>query len=212
MSLELFLLRHGETAYSTTGNYCGELDPELTQEGSQMAQEFANAYVSLPWAAVYVSPMRRTVATAKPLCDALSIEMQLRDGFKEIRYGKWEDQSASYVKQQYSEDYLRWLAEPAWNPPTGGETAVEIANRAMPVIAEIQEKYAEGNVLIVSHKATIRVILCSLLGIDLGRYRDRIDAPAGSVSLVKFDLHGPLLQALGDRSYMNVELRSRRGT
>jgi broad specificity phosphatase PhoE len=92
------------------------------------------------------------------------------------------------------------------------QTAVGIANRAMPVIAEIQEKYAKGNVLIVSHKATIRVILCSLLGIDLGRYRDRIDAPAGSVSLVKFDLHGPLLQALGDRSYMDVELRSRRGT
>jgi len=71
---------------------------------------------------------------------------------QEIRYGKWEDQTVSYVKQHYSEDYLRWLAEPAWNPPTGGETAVEIASRS--VIREIQEKYADGNVLIVSHKAT----------------------------------------------------------
>jgi broad specificity phosphatase PhoE len=212
MSLELYLLRHGERIYSKTGGYCGELDPELTLEGAQMAHEFANAYLALPWAAVYVSPMRRTVATAKPLCDALSIDMQPRDGLKEIRYGKWEDQTVSYVKQHYSEDYLRWLAEPAWNPPTGGETAVEIASRAGLVIREIQEKYADGNVLIVSHKATIRIILCSLLGIDLGRYRDRIDAPAGSVSVVKFDVHGPLLQALGDRNYMDVELRSRRGT
>jgi len=212
MSLELYLLRHGETPYSETGDYCGELDPELTAEGFQMAQEFANAYRGVPWEAVYVSPMRRTVATAKPLCDALSIDMQMRDGLKEIRYGKWEDQTASYVKEHYAEDYLRWLAEPAWNPPTGGETAVEIANRAMPVVREVQEKYANGNVLIVSHKATIRIILCSLLGIDLGRYRDRIDAPAGSVSLVKFDVHGPLLQMLGHRSYMDERLRSRRGT
>jgi broad specificity phosphatase PhoE len=49
-------------------------------------------------------------------------------------------------------------------PPTGGETSVEISSRASLVIAEIQEKYATGDVLVVSHKATIRIILCSLLG------------------------------------------------
>jgi broad specificity phosphatase PhoE len=212
MSLNLYLLRHGETAYSQTGGYCGELDAALTSEGVQMAQQFADVYRSLPWAAVFVSPMKRTIATAKPLCDALSIAMQLRDGLKEIRYGKWEDQTVEYVKQHYMDDYLRWLAEPAWNPPTGGETAVEISSRAALVIREIQERHLAGNVLVVSHKATIRIILCSLLGIDLGRYRDRIDAPAGSVSVVKFDLHGPLLQVVGDRSYMDAHLRSLPGT
>jgi broad specificity phosphatase PhoE len=80
------------------------------------------------------------------------------------------------------------------------------------VIAEIQEKYATGNVLVVSHKATIRIVLCSLLGIDLGRYRDRIEMLAGSVSIIKFDIHGPLLQVLGDRAYMSDELRARPGS
>ena len=89
---------------------------------------------------------------------------------------------------------------------------MEISNRALAVIAEIQQKYATGNVLVVSHKATIRIILCELLGIDLGRYRDRIDMPSGAVSIVKFDLHGPLLQVLGDRTYMGEDLRSRPGT
>ena len=68
---------------------------------------------------------------------------------------------------------------------------MEISSRASLVIAEIQEKYAKDSVLVVSHKATIRIILCELLGIDLGRYRDRIDMPAGLVSIVKFDVHGP---------------------
>jgi broad specificity phosphatase PhoE len=212
MSLKLYLLRHGETAYSKTGGYCGELDIDLTAEGVQMAQQFAETYSALPWVAVYVSPMKRTVATAKPLCDALRIEMQLRDGLKEIRYGQWEDQTVEYVKKQYPDDYLRWLAEPAWNPPTGGETGVEIASRSALVIREIQERYDDGNVLVVSHKATIRIILCSLLGIDLGRYRDRIDAPAGSVSVVRFDAHGPLLQVVGERNYMDEHLRSLPGT
>jgi probable phosphoglycerate mutase len=212
MSLTLYFIRHGETVYSRTGGYCGEIDPELTPEGIQMAEAFGKAYASLDWSAVYVSPMKRTIATAKPLCDAIGIEMQLRDGLKEIRYGKWEGKDTDYVKEHYLDDYVRWLTEPAWNPPTGGETSTEIASRASLVIAEIESKYKNGNVLVVSHKATIRIILCSLLGIDLGRYRDRIDMPAASISVVKFDPHGPLLQRLGDRSYMEDELRYLPGT
>src|SRR5258708_12499759 len=115
--------------------------------------------------------MKRTVATAQPLCDALGLEMQLRSGLEEIHYGKWEDQSVDFVKQRYWDDYIHWLAEPAWNPPTGGETSVEIASRASLVIAEIQKKYATVNVLVVSHKATILIILCHLLAIHLGRNR-----------------------------------------
>jgi probable phosphoglycerate mutase len=212
MSLNLYLIRHGETTYSRSGGYCGELDPELTSEGIQMAKAFADAYYKLPWQAVYVSPMKRTIATAKLLCDRVGIEMQLRDGLKEIRYGEWEGQTAEYVQQHYPEDYVNWLTEPAWNAPKGGETAVQIASRASLVIAEIEEKYKDGNVLVVSHKATIRIILCSLLGVDLGRYRDRIDMPAASISIVRFDKYGPMLKQLGDRSYMDEDLRSLPGT
>ncbi len=212
MPLSLYFLRHGETIYSQTGGYCGELDPDLTPVGVKMAEAFADAYKSLLWSAVYVSPMKRTIATAKPLCDAVGIEMQLRDGLKELRYGKWEGQTNEYVKEHFLDDYIRWMTEPAWNEPTGGETAVELASRASLVVAEIQDKYRNGNVLVVSHKATIRIILCNLLGIDLGRYRDRIDCLAASVSLVKFSEHGPLLQRLGDRSHMDDEMRSRPGT
>lgn len=212
MSLRVYFLRHGETIYSQTGGFCGALDPDLTPSGTLMAEAFAEAYRHLSWTAIYVSPMKRTIATVKPLCDAIGMDMQLRDGLKEINYGKWEGQTAEFVKQNYSDDYVRWLTEPAWNPPTGGETSVQIASRAMLIISEIEAKYPTGNVLVVTHKATIRIMLCSLLGIDLGRYRDRINALAASVSLVKFGEHGPLLEILGDRSHMSLELRNLPGT
>lgn len=212
MSLKLYLLRHGETEYSRSGGYCGDLDPELTPEGLEMAKAFAETYRHFPWEAVYVSPMKRTIATAKPLCEAIGLEMQLRDGLKEIRYGKWEGQTQEYVKEHFMDDYVRWLTEPAWNPPTEGETAVQIASRASLVIAEIEAAHTDGNVLVVSHKATLRIILCNLLGIDLGRYRDRIQALAASVSIVKFSEHGPLLEVLGDRAFMPDHLRQRAGT
>jgi len=212
MSLKIYLLRHGETEYSQRGTYCGAIDPELTSEGNQMAKAFADAYRSLSWEDVYVSPMKRTIATAQPLCEAIGLPMRISDGLREIAYGAWEGREQEDVKLHYEQDYIRWLTEPAWNPPTGGETAVQVASRALPVITEIESRYKSGNVLVVSHKATIRIILCSLMGIDLGRYRDRIDAPAASVSMVKFDIHGPMLDVLGDRSYMPRHLRERAGT
>ena len=212
MSLKLYLLRHGETTYSQTGAYCGELDAPLTDEGHAMAEAFAKAYQEIEWAAVYASPMQRAISTAKPLCDAIAKPMQIREGLKEISYGVWENQDLAYVKQHHEQDYIRWMTEPAWNAPTGGETAVQIANRALPIISEIEASYKEGNVLIVSHKATIRIILCSILGIDIGRYRDRVNALAGSVSVIKFATYGPMLEVLGDRDYMPAELRDRAGT
>ncbi|MGR8981545.1 MAG: histidine phosphatase family protein [Gammaproteobacteria bacterium] len=212
MSLKIYLLRHGETEYSQRGAFCGDLDIGLTPEGNQMAQSFADAYRSIPWADVYVSPMKRAIATARPLCDALGLHMQMREGLREISYGAWEDQEQDIVRQQYEEDYIRWQTDPAWNPPTGGETAIQIAARALPIITEIESKHTSGNVLVVSHKATIRIILCSLLGIDVGRYRDRINTPAASVSIVKFVKYGPMLEVLSDRSYMPENLRNRAGT
>ena len=87
MSLKIYLLRHGETEYSQRGAYCGALDPELTKEGCEMAQAFAKAYCAIPWTDVYVSPMKRTIVTAQPLCDVMGLPMQIRDGLREIGYG-----------------------------------------------------------------------------------------------------------------------------
>ncbi|MEN9249016.1 MAG: histidine phosphatase family protein [Gloeomargarita sp. GXS_bins_116] len=213
MGLHLYLLRHGETTFSQTGSYCGQLDPDLTPAGQQMAVEFAQAYRQVPWRAIFSSPLRRTVATAKPLAEAVGLGIELRDGLREAHYGAWEGQTPDWVKAHYLEDYIRWMTDPAWNAPTGGgETAVQVANRALPVIAEIEATYPEGHVLVVSHKATLRIILCSLLGIDLGRYRDRINVLVASVSVIRFTQYGPLLERMGDRSHLSPELRSLPGT
>lgn len=212
MTLNLYLLRHGETEASKTGGFCGELNPDLTAEGQAMAQAFARHYGSLPWQAVYASPMARTQATAHPLCAATGLEPQLRDGLKEIRYGQWEGKTAAAVAQHDPDIYERWLTEPAWNAPPEGETSVQIASRAALVLAEIEATHPHGNVLVVSHKATIRIMLCSLLGIDLGRYRDRLALPVASVSLVRFERYGPLLVMHGDRSHLPPALAQRPGT
>lgn len=212
MSLTLYLLRHGQTASSRANVFCGSIDPELTADGVEMAQAFAAAYQATPWAAVFCSPMKRTIATAKPLCDAIGIAPQPREGLKEINYGKWEGQSVELVSKEHHDDYIRWLADPGWNPPTGGERAVTIAHRALEVVDEIKRLHTDGNVLMVAHKATIRIVLCSFLGIDVGRFRYRLGCPVGSVSVVEFGNHGPLIKAVADRLHLTERLRNLPGT
>jgi probable phosphoglycerate mutase len=192
--------------------FCGSIDPELTADGLAMAEAFAAAYRKLAWSAVFCSPMRRAVATARPLCQTIGLELQARDGLKEINYGQWEGRSVEIVSNEYHDDHIRWTADPGWYPPTGGEAAITIASRAMQVIEEIKQRYRDGNVLVVSHKATIRIALCSLLGIDVGRFRYRLGCPVGSVSIVEFGGHGPLVKVLADRSHLDERLRTLPGT
>ncbi|MBD3882230.1 histidine phosphatase family protein [Phormidium tenue FACHB-886] len=212
MGLTIHFLRHGETAASRAGGYCGELDIELTPVGREMADAFAAAYKSFPWTAIYASPKQRTFNTAKPLSEAIGMELQLRNGLKEIAYGKWEGLTPEEVSRDYHDDFIRYLADPGWNAPTGGERAVDIARRSTAVIEEIEQTHASGHVLVVSHKATIRIMLCDLLGIDVGRYRDRLSVPVASVCVVEFGAHGPLLERLGDRSHLPEHLRNLPGS
>lgn len=212
MALTLYLLRHGETEAPPAGGYCGRLDCDLSPLGHRMAEDFARAYQNLRWAGIYASPMRRTRLTAEPLCLLAGMELRLYAGLGELDYGEWEGKSPTQVNRDHHEDYLRWLADPGWNAPTGGERGIDAALRAMAVINEILREHADGNVLVVSHKATTRILLCQILGIDIGHYRDRVHASAGSLAVVEMREHGPLLTRLGDRSHLSSMLRDLPGT
>jgi len=213
MSLQLYFLRHGQTAFSRENMFsgCGS-DPELTQAGVAMAQAFADAYRTLNWRAVYASPLKRTIATARPLCESTGTKMELRKGLEEISYGAWEGKTVEDVQREFSDDYRNFLADAARHAPTGGESAIALADRAMQVVDEIRTAGTDGNVLIVSHKATIRAALCKLLGIDLGQFRYRLDCPVASLSVIAFTAHGPLLKHLADRAHLSEDLRNLPGT
>ena len=213
MSLKLYFLRHGQTSSSRDNVFCGSgLNPDLTPEGAQMAQQFADFYGDTKWQAIYASSLKRAQQTAAPISAATGIEVQTRDELKEIAYGQWEGKTAAQVDEEYHDDHIKWTADPAWNAPTGGETAIVIARRGLQVVEEIGATVSDGNVLIVSHKATIRIILCSLLGIDVGRYRFRLGCPTGSISVIEFDEHGPLMRTLANREHLDKHLRELPGT
>lgn len=213
MTLRLHFLRHGQTAMSRENVFCGRgRDPRLTGEGEAMAEAFAAANGALAWRGVYASPLQRAIQTATPLARARALDIASRDGLAEIDYGVWDGLSAEAVDRAHHDDYVRWSADPAWNPPTGGETATALAQRMTEVVEEIRGAHADGDVLVVSHKASIRVALCALLGVDVGRFRYRFGCPVGSVSIIRFGAHGPLAEAVADRSHLDARLRGLPGT
>ena len=213
MGVRLHLLRHGQTPSSRDNVFCGSgIDPELTPDGLKMAAAFASAYAATEWKAIYSSPLRRAAATAQTIADHTGVAYSTRDGLAEIDYGQWDGMSATAVDRDFHDDYVRWTADPAWNAPTGGETAIALARRVLGVVEEVTKDVHDGNVLLVSHKASIRSLLCTLLGIDVGRFRYRLACPVSSVSIVEFGPYGPLALTVADRSHLDARLRALPGT
>ncbi len=211
--LELYFLRHGQTPSSRSNSFCGGgFDVPLTPEGRAMGEAFAEYYKDMTWNAIYYSPLERTRVTAEIILAGRDLPMRSSEGLREIAYGKWEGKSVEEVDREYHDEHISWIADPAWYPPTDGEQATSVAARAVKVVQAIRDEYEDGKVLIVSHKATIRIVLCSLIGIDVGRYRYRLSCPTGSVSVVRFQEHGPFIDRIGDRSHLSERLENLPGT
>lgn len=196
--LVLHLVRHGETAQSAEGVLCGDLDPPLTDEGHAQAKAIAQRLAQFKPVAVYASPMLRARQTAHPLLESTGLDVHLEYGLREIGYGEWEGRTESQLKAEDPNAFHAWNSDPAVYAPPGGESGYAIAARALPVVDRIRLAHEDGHVVIVSHKATIRVITCALLGLHVGRFRDRIACPTASLTSFEYGARGPMLVRIGE--------------
>jgi broad specificity phosphatase PhoE len=196
--LTLYLVRHGQTAQSSEGVFCGDLDPPLTDQGRAEADRVAGALGPLGFSAIYCSPKLRARMTAEPIARACGLEPVIDDGLREIAYGTWEGCKESEIATTDRAAFDAWTADPALASPPGGESAFAIAARALPVVLRARREHASGRVLLVSHKATVRVIVCALLGVPLGRFRTHVACPTASITAFEFGGRGPLLVRVGD--------------
>jgi probable phosphoglycerate mutase len=90
------------------------------------------------------------------------------------------------VEERYPDEYAAWEEDPFTFAPEGGESGVAVLARALPVMREIVTSHQGQRVVVVSHKATIRLILSSLLGFDPRGYRDRLDQAPASMNVLDF--------------------------
>ena len=210
--MNLYLIRHGQTEFSRENRFCGSSDPPLTPAGHAMSDAFAKAYASTAWEAIYTSPLLRSRQTAEALVRLTGVTPIIEDGLKEIAYGEWEGLAVDEVKAQWPDAYAYWADDVASRGAPGGETAFHVAARAMRVVEAIRTRHASGNVLIVSHKATLRIFTCALLGLDVRLFRERIAQPVAAVTMFVLANGTAQLATLGDRAHLSDELRNQEGT
>lgn len=179
-------MRHGATILSAEDRFAGSTDVPLSDEGRHQAQRLAERLRSETLAGVYASTMGRTIETARIVAKPHGMEVEQREGLREISHGRWEQMTRKEVEEKYAEEALEWDKDPYAFAPAGGESGLAVTARALPVLIDLVRTHPGGTILVVSHKATIRLLLSTLLGFDPRRYRDNLDQSPAALNIVDF--------------------------
>jgi probable phosphoglycerate mutase len=182
----VFLVRHGSTTLTAEDRFAGSTDVELSDEGRAQAAALGDRLSTEGIETVYASPMSRTRETAAIVGGACAVTTTLVDGFREISHGHWEGLTRSDVEARFAEEYASWEGDPFTFAPAGGESGAAVLARALPALRAILDRHSGKRVLVVSHKATIRLLLSSLLGFDPRGYRDRLDQAPACLNVLDF--------------------------
>ncbi|MFO0675886.1 MAG: histidine phosphatase family protein [Polyangiaceae bacterium] len=186
MTTRVLLVRHGATTLSVEDRFAGSTDVDLSEEGRAQVSALAARLTGEKVDAVFASPLRRTVETATILAAPHGLGIVTHDGLREIDHGRWEGMTRREVESKYEGEYSAWEEDPFTFAPEGGESGLSVMARALPVIREIVTTHTGKTVVVASHKATIRLVLCSFLGIDARGYRDRLDQSPACLNVLEF--------------------------
>lgn len=196
--MTLTLTRHGETDANAAGLVQGRgMDPDLNAAGRAQAEAIARRLAGVRLDAVYTSTQRRSQQTAEPvLAGHPGAALVVRAGLDEMDWGVHEGHGFTAASGDtattaaYDTLVGRWSRGETDVPVEGGESPREVAERVRPVLAEIAAAYPDGNVLVVSHRRLLRVLLASVMpGGGLERMQQfahgnaaltTLDVPAGA--------------------------------
>ncbi len=207
MTTRVYLVRHGATELSAEDRFAGAIDVLLSETGREQARRLGQRLAAEAICAVYASPMRRTLATAELIALPHRLTVEHVDDLREIAHGRWEGKARAEVERDYTEEYQRWETDPYSFAPAGGETGLQVTARALPSLLQLVERHEEKPFVVVSHKATIRLLLSSLLGFDPRTYRDRLDQKPAALNILDFkDVAHPRLTLFNDVSHYDRDV------
>ncbi|UZD16677.1 histidine phosphatase family protein [Gallibacterium anatis] len=165
-NLTFYFLRHGRTEWNEKGLLQGQGDSALTEAGVAGALAAGKALEQIPFVAAYSSCLQRTIDTARYVIGDRQIPLFQHQGLNEQFFGKWEGIQIDEIRAsqafqnlvKYPQAYDQNIKQ--YNQ---GEPFAKLAERSYKAIQDIIQVHQQGNILIVSHGHTLRLLL-SLLG------------------------------------------------
>lgn len=168
----ILLIRHGRTAWNKEERFRGREDLPLDEVGQAqakaLARRLAAEFPSL--AAIYASPLRRAQETAAPIAEALGLTVHAEAGLIDIDYGAWQGLTPAEVAARDPTLYQIWQIAPDRVHFPGGETLEQVQARARATLDAIAARHTDATVALVSHLVVCRLLLCSVLGVPVGRF------------------------------------------
>lgn len=168
--LNIFLIRHGETAWNANNNrYCGRTDLPLTEKGLKQARAVREQLRSFTWDGVFSSPLQRAFTTAQIASGTTVVK---DDRLIEADFGLWEGKTKEEFMAENAQLWHDWMHDLAINRAGGtGETGTEIVQRVDDFFRSLQQQYQSGTFLIAAHNGVNRLFLAHKLGMPLRNYR-----------------------------------------
>jgi broad specificity phosphatase PhoE len=179
------LIRHGTNPKVGKGLTGWLPGVSLDDNGRHQAEHLAEKLAEVPVAAIYSSPLERTIETAEPLARLKRLEIIRDPAFGEINFGEWQGKDYAEI-----EDDLRWKRFNSFRSGStapGGESMLDTQARMVRRIFAIAPEYAGKTVAIFSHADAIKSAISYMLGIPLDFHQRLEISPASTTTLIVYD-------------------------
>lgn len=204
--MKLFIIRHGETSWNVEGRFQGKQDTELTPYGVSQAELAAERLRGHRFDAVVSSPLARAKVTAEKIFAAADCStFEIVNDFIEIDHGEWEGVLADEVRTRWADLFERWHTSPhtVVMPGDGGESLRGVQIRAVRSVLDLAKKYS-GDVLLATHDAVIKVLLCWCFAAPLSSFW-RFQTANCSISIADIwpdETRAPRVTLMGDTAHL----------
>ncbi len=160
--LEIYFVRHGESAGNREDRFRGRHDFPLNKNGIRQAEALRDELREVSFDAVYSSPLSRASKTAEILADRRP-EVTIHERFNNISLGDWENRLKSEIKENYPDLWKLWTTVPEKLAYPGMETLAQVRSRSYRALLDLVEKHPEGRIAVVSHRAVLKPLFAAVL-------------------------------------------------
>lgn len=172
----LVLLRHGQTEYNAGSRMQGQLDTDLSELGREQAVAAAEVLAKRQPLVIMSSDLRRALDTAVSLGERSGMPVLVDPRLRETHLGQWQGMTHLEVDSVAPGARIAWRNDSRWAPP-GGESRVDVADRSLPLVAELiatQHEWGRDDpdrpVVLVAHGGLIAALTAALLGLPVDNW------------------------------------------
>jgi probable phosphoglycerate mutase len=193
----LLLVRHGLT--DAVGRTLAGVAPgiHLNAVGRSQAAAVADAFATVPLAAVISSPLERAVETATPIADRHRLQIELAPDLTEFCTGDWT--GARFSELDADREWQRFNTVRSLTRAPRGESMLDVQRRAVDTLLALGRRFEHRTIAAVSHGDVIRAALVYFLGMPLDFYH-RIDVAPGRISAVDVSEDGVVVRSVNGDS------------